>query len=211
MNLKPLAIVAAALSLTATPSAFAWYAPTLNVVVTDTVSQIAPQEWHYSYSVDNQTTCFGNCWDTVLGRPINTYVLGVHTFSIPFFSDAGIIDIASPSGWTYQILNNDSFNLGFGAGTLQWYATADSAYIAMDAALGGFSYSTLYAPGKGPFSTQFGNTETFVGDPAIPLSPNAILAGIGQPNAVPEPATGLLLLAALGALTARRRVTRNAA
>ena len=76
--------------------------------------------------------------------------------------------------------------------------------------IGGFSYQTLYAPGKGPFSAAFGNTDEFIGDPAVPLSPNAIRAGIGQPTQVPEPATGLLMLAAAGALVARRRFARSA-
>jgi hypothetical protein len=211
MTLKPLAILVAALSCAAAPSAFAWYAPTYNTVVTDTTTQLAPSDWLYRYTVDNLTDCHGSCSSTVGGRSVNAYLLGVGTFSVPFFTDAGIIDIAAPAGWAYRVLGTDMFELGFGAGTLQWYATADNAFIARNATLSDFSYHTAYAPGKGPFQVSFGNNDTLVGDPAVPLSPNAIKAGIhSNATPVPEPATGMLMLGALGALFARRRSARKA-
>lgn len=210
MILKPLAILAAALSFAvASPTASAWYAYNPQITVTDINGQQGGQ-WTYQYTVNNQTTCFGNCADTVGGYSIENYLLGVNTFAIPYFSDAFIDNINTPQGWSFHILGEDTFNLGFGAGTLEWFAVDPNAFIAKDASLGGFSYTTVFAPGKGPFSATLGNATGFIGDPAIPLSPNAILAGITQPNAVPEPATGLLLLAAMGALAARRRTGARA-
>lgn len=211
MKFKSLAVLFAALSFAAvTPSASAWYAYTTNVAVVDSNYVTVPGQWTFHYALTNNTNCFGQCSGTVQGKSISEYLLGVHTFSIPFFDDAGIVDINAPAGWTYSILAADTFNLGYGAGTLQWSTTDESAFIARDESLGGFSYNTVYAPGKGPFSAQFGNSSEYIGDPAVPLSPNAILAGIGQPAQVPEPATGLLMLAAAGALVARRRFARSA-
>ncbi len=208
MNLKPLAFLAAALSIAATPSAYAFFAPTYDVAVTDTITYDNVSLYSYAYKVTNQSTCFGNCGDTLLGKPIDTFVMGLRTYEIPFFTDAGIINIASPMGWSYHILPQDTFNLGFGAGTLQWYALSDDAFIKMNHSLTDFTYQTAFAPGKGPFMTTFGYGDAVVGDPGIPLSPNAILAGIGQAGQVPEPASALLLLAGLGALVARRRAAK---
>jgi hypothetical protein len=54
--------------------------------------------------------------------------------------------------------------------------------------------------------------DTCLGESAVPLTPNAILAGIGNAaTPVPEPETGVLMLAGLGALLARRRAARPAA
>lgn len=209
MHLKSLALLVATLGCAAAPSAFAFYAPTLNISVTDQTDQLAQTDWLYQYTVNNLSTCFGNCGDTVLGKPIYQYILGVNTFSIPFFDDGAITDIKAPAGWSYQILATNTFNLA-NAGTLQWSATADNAYVALGASLAGFSYHTTFAPGKGPFQTGFGGGDTFAGDPAIPMSPHAILAGIGNATQVPEPATGVLMLAGLGALLARRRAGRRA-
>ena len=209
MNLKPIAILVAALGCAAAPSAYAWYAPTFNVSVTDNTVQLAPTDWIYHYTVNNLTDCFGGCGGTVQGRPINEVILGVGTFSIPFFDDGAITSISAPAGWTYQILATNTFNLA-NAVTLQWSATDDSAFIARDASLGGFSFHTAYAPGKGPFQSGFGSNDVFAGDPAIPMSPHAIAAGIGNAAQVPEPATGVLMLAGLGALLARRRAGRSA-
>jgi len=205
IRLKSTALLFAVLTTLASPSASAWYAsnPQVSVVDSNTLQQSV---WQYSYTVFNDTTCFGRCYDTVLGYSIPEYMLAVREFSIPFFSDAGITDIASPTGWQYQILNEDRFNLGFGAATLTWTATTDQSGIAMDANGGGFSYKTLFAPGKGPFSAGLGNGESFIGDPAIPLSPNAIAAGIGAPSAVPEPGTIALILAGFAGLALRRTV-----
>jgi hypothetical protein len=208
IRLKSTAILFAVLTTLASPSASAWYAYDVKVNVSD-VTNVEQSVWQYSYNVQNQTTCFGGCSGTVMGVPIREYLLAVREFSIPFFSDAGITDIASPSGWQYQILSEDRFNLGFGAQTLQWTATNDESGIAYGMAGGGFAYKTLFAPGKGPFYAGFGGGESIIGDPAIPLSPNAIAAGIGAPNAVPEPGSIALLLAGFGALVARRTIRKS--
>jgi hypothetical protein len=203
IRLKSTAILFAVVAALASPSASAWYASRTQVNVTDMNNQ-QQSGWQYSYALQNNTTCFGRCSDTVLGYSIPEYMLAVREFSIPFFSDAGIIDIAAPTGWAYQILNEDRFNLGFGAGTLTWTATTDQSGIAMNANRSGFSYTALFAPGKGPFSAGFGDGELFIGDPAIPLSPNAVAAGIGAPSSVPEPGTIALILAGFAGLALRR-------
>jgi len=208
IRLKSTAILFAVLTALASPSASAWYASNTQVNVIDLNSQ-QQSAWQYYYHLQNDTTCFGSCSQTVMGYSIPEYLLAVREFSIPFFSDAGITAIAAPTGWEYQILNEDRFNLGFGAGTLTWIATTDQSGIAMAASRGGFSYTSVFAPGKGPFSAGFGNGELFIGDPAIPLSPNAVAAGIVAPSAVPEPGTIALLLAGFAGL-ALRRTARNA-
>ena len=38
-----------------------------DVAVTDSVVNVAPDDWLYSYSLTNNTQCFGNCLDTALG------------------------------------------------------------------------------------------------------------------------------------------------
>jgi hypothetical protein len=205
IRLKPAALIFATLTLVAAPSAFAFYGSVTSVNVIDAGNMAQPMK-NYAYLVDNQTTCFGSCSGTVQGYSIHDYLLAVRKFSMPYFSDADIFAISSPSGWSYEILADDTFNLGFGAGTLQWKADNNFSGIAMSANLGGFSYMSPFAAGKGPFLATFGNAETFLGDPAIPLSPNAILAGLGPVNEVPEPASYLLVLAGVAALVARRTV-----
>jgi hypothetical protein len=208
MNFKPAALLVIALVCSMPFSASALVAFNPAATAETTVEQ-SGSEWLYNYKVTNLSTCWGNCLDTIMGKPILTYWMDVTTYSIPFFSDAGITNIASPAGWTYQILSDDTFNLGFGAGTLQWTTVGEVPGIALNAALSGFSYRSLYAPGKGPFEMALRVGERYPGDPGIPMSPDAIKAGIGQPAQVPEPQTWLLFLSALGVLGARAAYGRR--
>lgn len=209
MNFKPAALLVTALACSMPLSASALVAFTPIATADTTVEQIGSL-WQYNYKVTNLSTCWGNCLDTIVGKPILTYWMDVTTYAIPFFSDAGITQIDSPAGWTYQILADDTFGLGFGAGTLQWSTVGEAAGIALNASLSDFSYRSAYAPGKGPFTASLRIGDTFAGDPGIPLSPNAILAGIGAPPAaIPEPQTWLLFLSALGILAARAAYGRR--
>lgn len=126
-------------------------------------------------------------------------------FALPYFDDAGITTILSPTGWQSRIDPADRFSLGFGARTLIWSAQADGAGIALGASIGGFNYAAGFAAGKGPFTATLGNLQSRVGDPAIPLSPNAVAAGIAPLAPVPEPPIHVLLLIGLATIAVRLR------
>ena len=175
--------------------------PTPNAAVTDLVTALPTGQWSYDYSLTNRTSCFGFCLDTIGGKSIIGFVFAVREFGLPYFGDAGITAIHSPADWQFSIVDADRFALGQGAKTLVWTAQTDTAGIAArGASLGGFGYSAAYAAGKGPFSAALGNGSSYLGDPAIPRSPNAIDAGIPLLTAVPEPQTYALLLAGLAAV-----------
>ena len=209
-SVKPAGLILATWCCIFSPSVQALYFPgPAAVAVTDTTTLDSSAIWTYSYSLRNNTTCFLSCSDTVNGKSISGYVLAVREFAVPYFADAQISSIFSPAGWAYTISTGDRFNLGNTAGALIWFATSDLSGIALDASLGGFGYQTLYGPGKGPFSATLGNLSSFHGDPAIPLSPNAIAAGIAPVSSVPEPESYLLVLLSLVAVASlgRRRET----
>jgi hypothetical protein len=207
MNVLKFAATAVALAAAlAAPSAHAWVAAVANVTVTDQVS-VSNTVWHYNYVLENASYCMGSCSDTIGGQPIGTAWLGMREFSVPFFDDAGITNIAAPTGWAYAISATDTFGLGFGAGTLTWSAMSAGDQLATGAARGGFAYDTLFAPGKGPFQAVLRDGASMIGDPAVPLSPKAIAAGIQggvAPTGVPEPQSLLLVLAGVGLLAASR-------
>ena len=201
MNRSVIVAAAASLGCWIFP-AQAWFAVQSPVVgVVDQVTALSAGQWAYAYTVTNDTTCFGDCGNTVQGKPIIGFVLAVREFALPYFGDAGITAIHSPADWQFSIVDADRFALGQGAKTLVWTAQTDTAGIAaLGASLGGFGYSAAYAAGKGPFSAALGNGSSYLGDPAIPRSPNAIDAGIPLLTAVPEPQTYALLLAGLAAV-----------
>lgn len=162
--------------------------------------------WRYEYTLTNNTTCFGGCGSTDGGKPISSYVLGVRQFAVPYFDDAGVMTLMAPEGWIVQIVAEDIFELGHGAQALVWSASIDDAGIAIDASLNGFAYEALFEPGKGPFSATLGNGNAMYGDPAIPLSPNAVAAGILPLNPLPEPPSYLLMLAGIAILAMARPI-----
>lgn len=200
--LKTLAF-AAAITL-ATPCANAFYlVPATGANIDDGTGHPGENVWSYTYTLTNTTQCMGNCLDTVGGLSISDYILSIREFAIPYFDDAGITNILSPSDWSYSISSNDLFSLGFGAKAIVWQAITANAGIALGATLGGFGYEAGFEPGKGPYSFTLGNNTTTYGDPNIPLSPNAVAAGITSLNSVPEPEHYWLALVAIAALAPR--------
>jgi hypothetical protein len=163
------------------PSVYAFTAPT--VVVADN-NFLSNATWSFNYTVENINPD---------GAGIRS--LAIKEFVVPYFSDANITTIVSPIGWTPTIVNTDLFQLGNNAEILDW--TTANQGIAAGSSLTGFGYLSSYAPGKGPFEVTFMTGNTFDGDPGIPLSPNAIAAGIVA-LPVPEPETYTLMLAGLG-------------
>ena len=206
MSLRTLAAAAAACLALSFPSAHAAVAtPGPALRIADSVIVNFGGRWNYDYTLTNNTQCFVNCSGTVLGKSVSGYVLAVREFALPYFDDAGITTILSPNGWLSRIDPADRFGLGFGARTLIWSAQTDSAGIALGASLGGFNYGADFAAGKGPFSAALGNLQSLIGDPAIPLSPNAVSADITPLNPVPEPPIHVLLLIGLAAMAATLR------
>lgn len=173
------------------------------VAIIDSIVPIDANTWTYTYSLTNITDCFGNCGDTAptsFGtKSIYNYILAVREFAIPYFDDANVTLITAPANWTSQVVANDIFGLGSGAHALVWTALTDNSGIALGATLGGLSYESTFGPGKGPFSTTFGGGWVVLGDPAMPLSPSAIAAGIA-PSAIPVPAAVWLFNSGLGLL-----------
>jgi hypothetical protein len=131
-------------------------------------------------------------------------------FYIPYFTDSSITGITTPTGWSYTIDNVDLFNLS--AETLHW--TANLSGIPLGDALSGFGYTASYSAAKAPYQVMIhtdigGLSLPSGGDPLIPASPDAIVAGlkpVDAPAAVPEPATILLFgggLVAVGLIRKR--------
>lgn len=207
---------AASLGLLMTP-VHAGIGVSVVVGAADQVTTLSAGQWAYAYTVTNDTTCFGNCGDTIRGKPIIDYALAVREFALPYFGDAGITSIHSPADWQFSIVDADWFALGQGAKTLVWTAQTDTAGIAaLGASLGGFGYSAAFAAGKGPAWTALGDSTSFLvygrsvlSDLAIPRSPNAIAAGIPILTAVPEPQIYALLLAGLGVVAGGLKLNRR--
>lgn len=159
------------------------------------------------YNYEIQTNCFGNCLDTLGGVPIPDLYY-TNKFYLPYFSDAGITDINSPSGWSYSIEGtNDLFGLGSGAGVIHWSAST-GAELALYDVLSGFSYvSSVAGSVKAPFRLDYINGDWRLGDPPIPASPLALAAGLAP---IPVPAAVWLFGSGLlGLIGVARRNSAN--
>ena len=190
-------------------------------VVADQVAQVGQNTWSYGFSVTNNSYyANGNagCKDAA------TYT----AFLLPYFSDASITGITTPTGWAYEILAVDTFSLGHGAQTLKWSTTDLSSGIrgqsdsyfsgrATGQTLAGFGFQANAAPVKSPDAAAYGALMDNLqfGDPALPGSRDARAAGLTkdlgytpmQTSAVPEPQTLALMMLGLGAamVAGRRR------
>jgi PEP-CTERM motif len=209
-----IAAVATAIGLiSSTPLAQAFFSVSnLGSSIVSNVTLTGPDEWTYSYALTNTATCFGNCSDTSAGKPIDTYLLSIREFSLPFFADYGgftLETITSPADWSWSVENSpfvkDDGSTIHGSQTLLWTAQTDTAGIALNGNKGGFGFIATFSAGYAPYSVSYPTLGTFHGDPPIPLSPLAIAAGI-QP--VPEPHSALLLALGLGALALRHSQRR---
>ncbi len=151
-----------------------------------TVEDINSSASIYNYEVTSK--CF-RCGGTV-GGVLVTDLYKTEDFYVPYFSDAGITSIGSPTNWSYSIeTSNDLFELGAGAGVIHWKALGENNGINTTGSLDGFSYSSIIEGSvKAPFRTLFANGSSINGDPAIPASPSAIAAGLTPIATVPAPA-----------------------
>ncbi len=153
--------------------------------------------YSYDYSVNvSPGSCTGSGWN-------------VTSFSLPYFTDAGIGNITSPSGWQAVISNSDPFGLP-GAETLTW-STAGSGIATNGYTYGivpvGFGYLAAYAPVNAPMIEGYLNGDAFLVDPVIAGSPDALQAGLLPVASTPIPDSIWLLGGGLAvfAFAVRRR------
>lgn len=193
-------ILVSALALASVSSYAISIVPTPSASVADTVSTVG-SSWLYSYTVSNTTEC-ALCNPSFSHDVKNNLV----EFALPYFSDAGITAITAPTGWSFAVVDSDLFDNINKA--IVWTSDTKQKGIAVGSFLSGFSYRANYSAGKGPFVTLDGWGSSVVGDPAVPLSPLAIQAGIQPMTPVDEPTSFAMLLAGLGlmgGIAARRR------
>jgi hypothetical protein len=163
--------------------------------VTSTVTPDGAGVWLYDFSVLNGCNTHN--------QPL------LSDFYIPYFSDAGIANITTPTptnmlpvAWTYTIDPTDDI-FGLGAGVIDFHAATPIGYDSYS----DFTYTANYDGVKGPFAMDL-TTGRLFGDPMIPGSPDTIAALNGA--AVPEPKwsgiAGLAVAFALGC-AGRRKLT----
>ena len=205
-TLRQLALASTlALASASSHALIAWAEPSASII--DAVIGTA-SHWNYSYTVTNTTDCYLTCdAGTWYGEQTR-----ISQFALPFFTDAGIDAIASPTGWSSQVSASDLFNLGSGTKTIIWTADSASTGILVGNTLSGFGYQANYSAGKGPYQITQLRGASALGDPAIPLSPLAQTAGIQPMTLVDEPASSAMLVAGLGLMgfIVNRRRSRGA-
>src|SRR5574343_260780 len=189
--------------------ASAWIAVNPGAASVSTIVSGNAGRWDYSYSVTNMTTCAtGQCETvTILGIPVSDQLRLVQ-FVVPYFTDYNLTNVVAPANWTWHIDTTDIF--GFGIPTAQalvWEASNLMNGVEMGSTLGNFGFQAAYSAGYGPFQGQLGLGSVFFGDPPVPLSPEAVRAGLSlmPSSSVPEPSSfALLVLAVLGMATVSR-------
>ena len=173
-----------------------------------TVTAEGSGNYAYGYAVEGVS---GSCVSFYGTAPYT-----INTFEVPYFADAGITAITSPSGWSYAVEATDTFGLGSGAETLVWTAAAGFGLLpGTDAGpaptLSGFGYTAGYDSVYSPAGVLMASSVYLdIVDPALPGSPDALAAGLvptpfPSASAVPEPAALLTMLAGLGVVAAARR------
>jgi hypothetical protein len=128
-------------------------------------------------------------YSLVVSNP-NCGTAPLNGFFLPYFSDAGIMNLTAPNGWTVNVdLNTDLFGLG---GGIISFLPSTPMVLDRRGSIGGFSFKSTYAPVKGPFAVSMtisGARSLLFGDPLIPASPSTLQAlGI-----IPEPCVTALL------------------
>jgi len=93
--------------------------------VTDTVTQVSADTWHYEFTVHNDSTGFGELGE--IGVIID--------WELPYFEDMGITNVNSPLGWDYAIETIGVANPNTGwDGTAAWNDPFDPWYQQLDGA-----------------------------------------------------------------------------
>lgn len=213
----PMLAIAGALMLAGyghTAQAFTTIPTTCNYCshVTDSVTNHNDGTWTYDFTVHNDTSSVN------YGSDDGIVSQNIVDWELPYFADAGINNIYSPSGWTYAIEtigtpNNSSGWDGVAAWqtpgdpmykgpaspfttatqVLHWYID-DASSIEPQASLGGFGFDSAYGSIAAPYQASWDDTVIRTGDPAFP---NASFNIPASPSAVPLPAPLLLFMSAL--------------
>ena len=174
--------------------------------ITDSVVNNNDGTWTYNYILHNDGLIFN---EQELAQLIVDWEL-------PYFNDAAISNIDSPSGWRWAIetIGSPNSSTGWG-GNASWQTPGDPMYqgptspftttaqvlhwsiddasrIFPGESLAGFSFIASFEPTAAPYQASWEDQVVRTGDPAFPL------AGIpASPSAVPLPASIMLLMGGL--------------
>lgn len=204
-NAAGAALLASAMMLAPTSASALCYIATPSPA--STVTPAGPGTYTYDYTLSGAS---GSC---VFFYGSANYA--INAFEVPYFADAGITAITSPTGWSYAIEATDTFGLGSGAQTLVWTAGAGFG-LQPDTGTGaptlsGFGYASAYDSVYAPAGVLTGTSPFLtIVDPALPGSPAALAAGLvptpfPSASAVPEPSGLAVMLAGLGLVALARR------
>lgn len=128
----------------------------------------------------------------------------VSSVTLPLFSDSQLSAITATTGWSLGTGSTDLFGLGGGVGYMNWSHVGTGPASTFPS----FSFLSSYGPALSTYQFVLSDGTTVSSAGFVPASPLALAAGL-QPYtaAVPEPRTGALMMAGLGAIliAARRR------
>lgn len=139
--------------------------------VTDTVTANGSNSWTYDFTVHNDTTGFPTTFGdgSFYGGEANIIV----DWELPYFTDMGITNIQSPTGWSFAIetIGTPNAVTGWG-GVADWQTAGDPWKATFDAAYG--------SAANNPFNTHtqvlhWYNSESLIGVSGI--APQALLSG----------------------------------
>ena len=101
--------------------------PGTNTSVTSSVVPLGPSQWQYQYTLTNNSICNGLSSGTACG--IADGDLLIASFDIPFFGDAGILNILDPSGWQHSTETIGTNNTAHAwDGVAAWQISSDPNY-----------------------------------------------------------------------------------
>ena len=186
--------------------------PAYSSHVTDVVNDNGNGTWTYNFTVFNDTTA--NAYG---GTPV------IVDWELPYFSDAGIVNITSAVNWNFAIETVGVANTNTGwDGVAAWQDPTDALFqgptspyttatqvlhwytgptrlerpfnpILPENSLGGFSFTAGFAPTGAPYQASWDIVPRRTGDPAFPT------AGIpNSPSVAVVPLPGALALLASG-------------